>query len=181
MNSYHDLLRCFGRVGLVVTLFLALCVLYNIHVCLSKGESQPKRLQTAAIGDCTACHGNSDVLPRNHIGTKGMDSIKCEECHEAGLKVLREKIPLTHMHLLNGVTCADCHENPNSAKPLTTAQCLSCHGTFEEVADATKDLDPNPHNSPHYGTGMDCDLCHHQHSKSENFCAQCHEWELLVP
>ncbi|MBW2098891.1 MAG: cytochrome c3 family protein [Deltaproteobacteria bacterium] len=35
-------------------------------------------------------------------------------------------------------------------------------------------MDPNPHNSPHYGADLDCNFCHHQHSKSENFCAQCH-------
>jgi hypothetical protein len=28
---------------------------------------------------------------------------------------------------------------------------------------------------------LDCGLCHHQHSKSENFCSQCHGWKYLVP
>ena len=78
------------------------------------------------------------------------------------------------------LTCNDCHLTKNPER-LTTEQCLSCHGSFEEVAKATKDLDPDPHNSPHYGSELDCDLCHYEHSVSENFCAQCHEWELTVP
>ena len=78
------------------------------------------------------------------------------------------------------ISCADCHLTGNT-KPLTTEDCLACHGSFEEVAGETAKLDPNPHNSPHYGTELDCDLCHHEHSRSENFCAQCHEWKLIVP
>ncbi|HSD42833.1 MAG TPA: cytochrome c3 family protein [Burkholderiales bacterium] len=40
----------------------------------------------------------------------------------------------------------------------------------------------NPHNSPHYGRDADCNLCHHQHAKSENYCAQYHEkWAFKVP
>jgi hypothetical protein len=78
------------------------------------------------------------------------------------------------------LTCNDCHLT-TAPEPLTTEQCLSCHGSLKEVAEATKNLDPDPHKSPHYGPGLDCDLCHHEHSTSENFCAQCHEWELIVP
>ena len=78
------------------------------------------------------------------------------------------------------LTCNDCHLT-TTPKPLTTEQCLSCHGSLEEMAEATKKLDPEPHNSPHYGSELDCDLCHHEHSLSENFCAQCHEWKLVVP
>ena len=78
------------------------------------------------------------------------------------------------------LTCKDCHPTATPER-LTTEQCLSCHGSFEKVAGTTKHLDPDPHNSPHYGIELDCDLCHHEHSASENFCAQCHEWELIVP
>lgn len=76
--------------------------------------------------------------------------------------------------------CIDCHLTA-TPKPLKTKLCLSCHGSLEEVAETTKNLDPDPHNSPHYGSELDCDLCHHEHSVSENFCAQCHEWKLVVP
>jgi len=78
------------------------------------------------------------------------------------------------------LTCEDCHPT-KPPKPVTTKQCLSCHGSLEEVAGMTRHLDPNPHNPPHYGTGLDCDLCHHEHFESENFCSQCHEWKLVIP
>ena len=76
--------------------------------------------------------------------------------------------------------CDDCHPT-DTPKPLGTESCVSCHGSFKEIAQATDQLDPNPHNSPHYGEELDCSLCHHEHSESENFCAQCHDWELEVP
>lgn len=169
----------FRILGLV--LLGVVCLLSDPRAGSSQTSRQPKRLETAAPGDCQVCHGNGKVLPTDHVNTKGVDGTKCDECHKAGTKTLRTKIPLSHIHQLSGVVCADCHEKPSSAEPLTTEQCLSCHSSFEEVANATIKLDPNPHNSPHYGTELDCDLCHHQHSKSENFCAQCHEWELRVP
>jgi len=78
------------------------------------------------------------------------------------------------------LSCDECHQESNFKVP-TTQDCFSCHGSCEEVAEATEGLDPNPHNSPHYGPELDCELCHHEHAESENFCAQCHEWELRVP
>ena len=90
------------------------------------------------------------------------------------------KPPLNKHRKYAELTCIDCHLTA-TPKRLTTEQCLSCHGSLEEVAEATKNLDPDPHNSPHYGPELDCDLCHHEHSVSENFCAQCHEWELILP
>lgn len=39
----------------------------------------------------------------------------------------------------------------------------------------------NPHNSPHYGKHADCNLCHHQHEKSENYCTQCHKFDFKLP
>lgn len=83
-------------------------------------------------------------------------------------------------HEIAEMRCEDCHQI-SMPKALTTDECLLCHGNIEEVAEATEGLDPNPHNSPHYGPELDCELCHHEHAESENFCAQCHEWELRVP
>jgi Cytochrome c3 len=76
--------------------------------------------------------------------------------------------------------CVDCHPT-EIYKACDTNNCLSCHDGFEDLARATQNLDPNPHDSPHYGQEFDCDLCHHEHEKSENFCSQCHEWELKIP
>jgi hypothetical protein len=79
-----------------------------------------------------------------------------------------------------GMECTDCHEG-SPPKPLSSKDCLSCHESFEAVAAATANSKPNPHDSPHYGKALDCELCHHEHTASENFCAQCHDRSLTVP
>ncbi|MFP4037150.1 MAG: cytochrome c3 family protein, partial [Desulfobacteraceae bacterium] len=33
----------------------------------------------------------------------------------------------------------------------------------------------------HYGPELDCDLCHHIHDESENFCNECHSYEFVIP
>ena len=145
-------------------------------------EMIPVRLlENVAPGNCAACHENQRVLPLGHKDTVTMEIAGCIECHEEGETNLRTKIPLNHTHRLNGIGCLDCHDDLIATQSLTTECCLSCHDSHEAVAKNTTNHDPNPHNSPHYGLNLDCDLCHHQHSKSENFCAQCHEWQLEVP
>lgn len=181
MKRERYLSKHLGIIWFAFILFVAFRGLYHENVSFSALSAKPKKLEAAAPGDCSVCHSNEKILPADHVNTKKMTSTECAECHKNDSKSLRVKIPLSHAHQLSGVDCDDCHEEPNSAKPLTTKQCLSCHGSFDEVAGATHNLDPNPHDSPHYGKELDCDLCHHHHSKSENFCAQCHEWELCVP
>lgn len=181
MKKERYLSKYLGIVGFSFILFVAFCGLYYENVSFSAMSAKPKKSETAAPGDCSACHSNEKILPADHVNTKKMTSTECAECHKNDSKSLRVKIPLSHTHQLSGVDCDDCHETAKPAKPLKTAECLFCHGSYNEVVEGTAKLDPNPHNSPHYGKELDCDLCHHQHSKSENFCAQCHEWELIVP
>ena len=138
-------------------------------------------LDTVAPFDCRGCHGDVRVLPRDHEETTTMSGDECRGCHQEGAIRLRTKLPLFHIHRLLGVGCSDCHPSQHPLRPLTTAACLTCHTSYQAVAQRTSNLDPDPHNSPHYGMTQDCDLCHHQHSPSENFCAQCHEWALCVP
>lgn len=67
-------------------------------------------------------------------------------------------------------------------EPVEMSQCVTCHGATAKLAEKTKDIKPsNPHTSPHYGTDLDCNLCHHQHAKSENYCVQCHKFDFVVP
>lgn len=158
--------------------------------CLGRPEtgaapgSPPKQLENAPAGDCAACHGPAPVLPKDHAATKGQDMGQCRECHD-GKKapLLRSKLPLGHMHALEGVSCADCHDT-GERSTVGTAKCLECHTSGEAVAKLTVPQDKkhrNPHDSPHYGTELDCEMCHHVHAKSENYCAQCHDQTKLVP
>ena len=50
--------------------------------------------------------------------------------------------------------------------------CEMCHGKVKPH---------NPHTSPHYQDKLECTNCHLGHEKSENFCAQCHDFKFNVP
>ena len=126
------------------------------------------------------------VLPKDHPATKDQDKSQCAECHN-GKKAesLRGKLPLGHSHHLEGVSCADCH-GQGDPQAVPTDKCLECHDSGEALAKITAPKDKkslNPHESPHYGTELDCELCHHAHAKSDNYCAQCHDHGLtkMVP
>lgn len=144
----------------------------------------PKQLKSADAGDCAACHGPARLLPKDHPATKGQAMKDCDKCHD-GKKASRlwGKLPLSHLHQLQEVSCGDCHGS-GQAQPLEMDKCLECHQSGEEVAKLTvpqNKVQHNPHESPHYGTELDCVLCHHAHAKSENYCAQCHDEKRVVP
>jgi len=82
---------------------------------------------------------------------------------------------LGRLHAASGVKCAGCHGNAKKPQAVPMEQCLTCHGDTTALAAKTASVKPtNPHESRHYGTEADCNLCHHQHRKSENFCLDCH-------
>ncbi|MBR8461843.1 cytochrome c3 family protein [Campylobacter sp. faydin G-24] len=84
--------------------------------------------------------------------------------------------------------CKNCHKqsDPNDYKALSTNECLSCHKSYEMLAERSGHLgyDDNIHASPHYPK-MDCNLCHSTHKTSKNYCVMCHSQDsmknLLVP
>lgn len=140
-----------------------------------------KMVATVKVNDCVGCHKSQKVLPAGHVATKGLALKDCQGCHTGdGVPKLETKLPLWHLHALNGVTCAQCHgAGPKQA--VEHYKCISCHDT-KAVAEKTADLKPNnPHNSRHYGTEADCNLCHHQHKASVNKCAECHKFNFQVP
>jgi hypothetical protein len=89
---------------------------------------------------------------------------------------------LGKMHGRMGIECSQCHGNLTKTEPVSMEKCVSCHDT-NKLADSTSGLKPtNPHNSRHYNTEADCNLCHHMHKKSENFCLPCHKrFDFIVP
>jgi len=90
---------------------------------------------------------------------------------------------LGKLHARNGIKCADCHGKAKKREPVSMEKCVSCHGETEKLAKKTAAAKPrNPHESGHYGTEADCNLCHHQHKKSVNFCLPCHQrFDFVVP
>ena len=143
----------------------------------------PKLEQSKAKGgDCAACHVKAKMLPDKHPDTKAMNLQACKACHSKENLDLTGKLPGSHIHRLADVQCAKCHGKTKKPEALTMQQCVACHGSTEKLAAKTKEVKPtNPHTSPHYGTELDCNLCHHQHTKSANYCAECHKFEFKTP
>lgn len=79
------------------------------------------------------------------------------------------------------VTCKNCHGSKMPTEsPDTLATCVTCHGDYEKLAQATNNDDPNPHRT-HF-TDMPCGECHKIHSESTlQACTICHNMEMKVP
>jgi len=134
--------------------------------------------------DCAACHKDKKMLPDTHVPVTEMPYDGCLVCHTPGgtAGTLKTKVPGSHLHTLRGIKCEQCHGKVKKPEEVEMAKCLVCHGATAKLAEKTANVKPhNPHQSPHYGTDADCNLCHHQHKKSENLCAQCHKFDFVVP
>ena len=173
--------RCSAKASTARIFALGL-VFTVLFVFVGTTFAAPKKVMTAKPGNCAACHGQQNVLPSDHGDTKAMIYTDCLGCHDkAGPQKLEGKLPGSHVHQFNDVTCVKCHGKEKKAEAVKMKQCLICHDA-EKVADKTAKVKPeNPHKSPHYGTKLDCNVCHHQHEKSENFCSQCHKFDFVVP
>lgn len=146
------------------------------------GVAFPKRLGDVQPGDCLTCHAESKrILPGGHVDTKTMTMEKCLTCHQEDKIPVSNKMPLSHTHMLSGISCRECHEGKKPYSPVETNTCLTCHQLDKLVSVPPKrDDQPNPH-KPHEGTETDCSTCHHQHSRSELSCAQCHQYANVAP
>lgn len=176
-------------------LFISFSLIVLIAAIFASGlDAAPKEKKAAAAKsktvdvkawDCAGCHKDKKVLPENHIAIKEMPYESCLACHlpgEGKAGPLNGKIPGSHLHAFKGVTCEQCHGKVKKPAPVEMAKCVDCHGATAKLAEKTAKVKPqNPHESPHYGTDADCNLCHHQHAKSENLCAQCHKFDYVVP
>lgn len=161
-----------------IAVFAVLCVI------LSSGLWAAPKLEPskAKPGDCAACHKEEKVLPGGHPDTKAMNMAACRACHTRDNLDLTGKFPASHTHMLAGINCETCHGKTQKYEEVAMEKCVACHGPTAKLAEKTKTVKPtNPHTSPHYGTELDCNLCHHQHAKSENYCAQCHSFDFKTP
>lgn len=90
---------------------------------------------------------------------------------------------LIDKHKKAGVACKDCHKESSSQKQVPMAVCYQCHGEQIKLAERTQKVIPNPHNS-HIDALMGdlkCELCHHVHKPSEDYCGKCHDYGFMVP
>jgi len=173
----------YSRLPVVLFTFsMALCMSALPYGAAAWAESAPKPLAKAQPGDCAACHaGGKKIIPEDHQKTKGMTMEQCLACHGKDEVPLKDKMPTSHEHTLSGVSCQKCHGKKLPYSKVDMKTCITCHSIDSLIkAPARGVFLPNPHNS-HYGTEVDCSLCHHQHKKSEFMCAQCHDFKNVTP
>jgi hypothetical protein len=142
-------------------------------------HAAPKLLPSAQPTNCAACHGADKVLPAQHPAIKGQKLADCQQCHGTPERSL--KLSLSHKHMLAGATCESCHGKGRPALPESSDKCRGCHDVKALVAKTEAVKPRNPHNSPHYGTDIDCDTCHVAHGKPRDYCSQCHDFKFRVP
>ena len=65
--------------------------------------------------------------------------------------------------------CTMCHQD--GFKPVPTEKCLTCHADINTGSYTLANGKENPHVSIHYlPETVDCNLCHREHGKSQNYC-----------
>jgi fumarate reductase flavoprotein subunit len=97
----------------------------------------------------------------------------------ATLLAAADKKFLGDRHIDKGIDCDGCHNESPPKALVPTKACLKCHGTYDDLAERTKKVDPNPHAS-HRGD-LPCETCHHAHKESVNRCGACHDFDFKVP
>lgn len=106
-----------------------------------------------------------------------------------------------HAHAEKDVACLDCHETtlkqqveelvkyvkgdyktPLRQRKFNKEWCLRCHehGSYQEISERTKDMQPNPHSS-HLGE-LECRACHRMHQPSQLYCTHCmQQTKVAIP
>ena len=86
------------------------------------------------------------------------------------------------LHKDKGVGCEGCHGTVEPKTFVPAERCLTCHGGMSDLVKKTSAVKPeNPHASPHWGSRMECNVCHRQHEKTVDWCSHCHAFNFKVP
>jgi hypothetical protein len=86
------------------------------------------------------------------------------------------------LHKAKGVGYRECHGKTKQPTFVPAARCLECHGPLDALIRKTASVKPqNPHDSPHWGARMECNVCHLQHEKTVSWCNYCHAFGFKVP
>jgi hypothetical protein len=181
MNIHRRSLSAIFKVSFCLSLLSCIGVLV-IFSFSRAADNSPKRLSNVKPGNCLACHEEGKrVIPENHVNTKDMKLKSCLACHARDKVPLKAKMPTSHVHTLSGISCEKCHGQKLPFGKMDYNVCVTCHSTESLAKIQAKGPSlPNPHNS-HYGTDVDCALCHFQHKKSEFMCSQCHSFKNVTP
>lgn len=156
-------------------------------------QPNPHDNDVYTVGECTACHNMH--APEGIIWS--VDS-QCSECHVNQAASLQDSAKLASTH--QGQTCVDCHADETLLKTVhasgsdangeeqeaASGLCLSCHGSYEDLAKKTKDSIAlkdiaativNPHDVPespgHDAATGECYNCHSIHGETVDAAAYC--------
>ena len=173
---------------------------HSTAVPLSSGHPNVQQLTAT---DCSKCHANNGkgIFQKVHESHKG--KVPCNSCHLTNqnsvvlrqlssgetISVSKDDFELysellstdegsaSKLHLSKGLTCGSpCHKEsaPQEGSTVDNDRCLSCHGSYEELAKKTQKAEKsdNPHSS-HQGK-LECSRCHAGHSKTKSYCLECH-------
>jgi len=75
-------------------------------------------------------------------------------------------------HKAIGAECSSCHGR-DVKDVVANEKCLECHGSYDQLAEKTKDMHLNPHKNPHF-LDVECAACHQGHKSMNVFCQNCH-------
>ena len=92
----------------------------------------------------------------------------------------------TSAHAAGGMKAAGSHANlasttchtPTMQTMPTRDTCLTCHESYDKLAERTAKLTPNPHAS-HRGA-QNCTSCHSMHAKPRFECNDCHTFNIKM-
>jgi nitrate/TMAO reductase-like tetraheme cytochrome c subunit len=151
---------------------------------------------------CTTCHQPASIKPASqtgqviHASLPANNEMACVSCHRNLVhsrpgaiaaadeqKMIKRATDnfvharhLANLHAQKGLTCSSCHGNdliPDANASKENAQCATCHGGMETVAQSHKGPSYlNPHAS-HLGN-VACGSCHMAHQASKAYCLNCH-------
>jgi len=65
-----------------------------------------------------------------------------------------------------------CHGAAKPPRDVAFERCVNCRETAALAQSTAERKLANPHDSPHNGKDAGCNLCHHQHERSEVCCAR---------
>lgn len=145
-----------------------------------QGESTAQVADWSMESDCGVCHEEVQASFEGDSGVAQAHAANsCDTCH-------------TNIDELGAIHKETTKTKPGVIKRLETAvsndTCLSCHGSFEELAEKTKDCTVltdsvgttvNPHAIPENGehdVEPACTSCHgmHQDVDPQQYCGGCH-------
>jgi DnaJ-class molecular chaperone len=129
----------------------------------------------ASESDSQVLTNAEQALEQNSLHQKVLDFIDTSIYGQVPVKGYHKKI---HQ---NGNSCELCHGSKEPVTPADTANCANCHGTPEDVSQLTEEMEPNPHNSPHWEAELPCDSCHIEHGESKSACSNCHQFDFQTP